>query len=224
VHSKENKDAEKKPQEKQEEKEESTKGEVENNETEKGLEELKKKLAEKEKESVDYLDKYKRTLAEMENLRKRTVLEKQESLKYSNFNIIGDLVGLLDDFQRAIDSAKKNEQQDLQSFVNGVDMIEKQFIDLLHKKYGVVKYGEAGEEFDPRIHMALTMEKGDYEYEKVIEVFRKGYMLFERVIRPAEVKIGRPKDDIQTASSQEPLENENEEEEKKEDKNENKEE
>lgn len=166
---------------------------------------LKKSLDEKEKESTEYLDKYKRSLAEMENMRKRTIIEKQDSLKYSNFNIISDLVVLLDDFQRAIDSAKKDEKTDLKHFVDGVDMIEKQFIDLLYKKYGVVKFGEKDEEFDPKIHMALTMEKGDYEHEKILEVFRKGYMLHDRVIRPAEVKISRPNDE-KTDQSEEPEE------------------
>jgi len=160
----------------------------------KSNEEQKKVLEQKEKESNEYLDKYKRSLAEIENLRKRTIIEKQDLLKYSNFTIITDLVILLDDFQRAIDSAKKDEKTELKHFVDGVDMIEKQFIDLLYKKYGVVKFGEPGEEFDPKIHMALTMEKGDYQHEKVLEVFRKGYKLHDRVIRPAEVKIGRPSD------------------------------
>jgi molecular chaperone GrpE len=164
-------------------------------EAEKELETVKKALEEKTKESDDYLDKYRRTLADMENLRKRTTQEKQDSLKYSNFNIVSDLSLLLDDFQRAIDAAKKEQNMDPKNFVEGVEMIEKQFIDLLHKKYGVEKYGEKGDLFDPKIHMALTMEKGDFEHEIILEVFRKGYMLHDRVIRAAEVKIGRPNEE-----------------------------
>lgn len=150
-------------------------------------------LKEKENEANENFDKYRRALAEYENLRKRTILDKQDALKYANFNIISDLVTLLDDFQRAIDSAKKDEKTDLKTFVEGIEIIEKQFIDLLFKKYGVVRYGEQGEEFDPNIHSAMMAVESDYNKETVIEVFRKGYKLHDRVIRAAEVKIGKPK-------------------------------
>ena len=153
----------------------------------------KKELKEKDSEMSDYLDRYKRTLADMENLRKRTITEKQESLKYANFSIIGDLLVVLDDFQRAIDSARNDENMDPKHFVDGVEMIEKQFADLLFKKYAVEKYCEPGDEFNPAIHLAMMMEEGDFKEETVLDVFRKGYKLHDRVIRPAEVKVGKPK-------------------------------
>jgi len=146
-----------------------------------------------ETESNNFCDKYKRSMAELENFRKRSVLEKQDLLKYANFNILTDLLVVLDDFQRAFDSARKDEKGNLKNFVDGIEMIEKQFIDLLFKKYGVVKYGEKGDIFDPRIHSAMMAEEGDYEEETVIEVFRKGYLLHDRVVRAAEVKIGKPR-------------------------------
>jgi len=149
-------------------------------------------IEEKEKQKLEYLDKYKRSLAEMENLRKRTMLEKQDSLKYANFNIISDLLVILDDFQRAIENGK-NGITDINNYIQGIEMIEKHFIDLLFKKYGVKKYGEKGEDFNPNIHQAMMMEEGDFEKETVIELFRNGYMLHDRVIRPAQVKIGKPK-------------------------------
>ena len=101
---------------------------------------------------------------------------------------------VLDDFQRAIDSAKADEKMELKHFIEGVDMIEKQFADLLFKKYGVIRFCEINDEFDPKIHLAMMAEQGEYENEKVLEVFRKGYLLHDRVIRPAEVKIGKPKE------------------------------
>ena len=158
-------------------------------------EKTKKILITKEKEAQDILDKYRRALAEMENIRKRTLIEKQDSLKYANFNIISDLLVILDDFERAIISAKNNENTtDLSHFVEGIDMIEKQFADLLFKKYGVTKYCEINDEFDPKIHLAMTLEEGDFKDETVVEVYRKGYMLHDRVIRAAEVKVGKPKE------------------------------
>ncbi len=154
----------------------------------------KKALDEKEKEVQELLDKYRRSLAEMENLRKRMIIEKQDSLKYANFNIISDLLIILDDFERAIISAKNDEKTELSHFVEGIDMIEKQLADLLFKKYGVVKYCEPNEEFDPKIHLAMTLEEGEFENEMVLEVYRKGYKLHDRVIRAAEVKVGKPKE------------------------------
>lgn len=160
----------------------------------KEIDKTKKTLIEKEKETQELLDKYRRALAEMENLRKRTIVEKQDFLKYANFNIISDFLILLDDFERAIISAKNDEKTELPHFVEGIDMIEKQFSDLLFKKYAVIKYCEPNEEFDPKIHLAMTLEEGDFENEIVLEVYRKGYKLHDRVIRAAEVKVGKPKE------------------------------
>lgn len=155
------------------------------------IEKLKQTAAEKEQESLDYLDRYRRALAETENIRKRSSVEKQDALKFGNFNIISDLLTILDDFDRALESGKQ-ESANKQVVIEGVEMIEKQFQDLLFKKYGVEKFGEVGEEFDPNRYQAVMMEMGDYKEETVIEVFRKGYCLHERVIRPSQVKIGKP--------------------------------
>ncbi len=154
---------------------------------------LKEDLKDKEVQSNDYLDKYKRTLADMENLRKRTQLEKQDSLKYANFNILADLVSILDDFQRAIQHAKTDKKTNLHNFCSGIEMIEKQFAELLTGKYGIIRYGERNEPFNPNIHSALMMEEGKFAEELVLDVFRCGYKLHDRVIRPAEVKVGKPR-------------------------------
>ncbi len=159
---------------------------------EKELEEAKNIKDEKEKESLDYLDRYRRSLAEVENVRRRTQAEKQENLKYANFNIISDFLTILDDFQRAIEHGK-SDMSDPATFLQGIEMIETQFADLLFKKYGVAKYGAKGEDFDPNIHQAVMMEEGECEKEVLADVFRKGFMLHERVIRPAQVKISKPK-------------------------------
>jgi molecular chaperone GrpE len=157
----------------------------------KELDELKAELEKAKAEAAEYKDKWMRTYADMENLRKRTAIEKQDSLKYANFNIISDLLTILDNFQLAIEAGEK-EPFDKDNYVNGIKMIETQFIDLLFKKYGVVKYGEAGEAFDPNIHQAMMMEEGDYEKDELAMVFRSGYKLHDRVVRPAQVKVGKP--------------------------------
>lgn len=158
---------------------------------EKEIDRLKKSVEEKEKESLDYLDRYRRSLAEVENVRRRVQNDKQENLKYANFNIISDLLTILDDFERALEHSK-TENTSIDAFAQGIEMIEKQFSDLLFKKFGVDKYGTSGEDFDPNIHQAVMMDQGEFEKETILEVFRKGYKLHERVIRPAQVKIGKP--------------------------------
>jgi molecular chaperone GrpE len=155
------------------------------------VEDLKKNLAEKTEEAAKNFDLYKRALADVENIRKRSANEKQEVLKFGNFNIVSDLLVVLDDFDRALTSGKQDNTEK-NAIIEGVEMIQKQFEDLLFKKYGVEKYGEAGEEFNPERHQAVMMEVGDYKEETVVEVFRSGYALHERVIRPAQVKVGKP--------------------------------
>jgi molecular chaperone GrpE len=154
-------------------------------------EKIKEQLTIKEAEAADYLDKYRRSLAEAENIRKRFQNDRQESAKYANFKIIEDFLVILDDLQRAIESAKAGSV-DFEKYQQGIEMIEKQFLDLLFKKYGVVKYAEAGEAFDPNKHQALMMEVGEYDKEVIIEIFRRGYQLHDRVIRHAQVKVGKP--------------------------------
>lgn len=145
-------------------------------------------------EITQLVDKYKRALADFENLRKRTMIEKQESIKYANSAIINDFLNIFDDFERAVELARNNENLDIKNFISGIELIEKQFVELLFKKYGAKKFGEKGDKFDPQLHEALMMEEGDFEEDVVLEVFRKGYMLHDRVIRHAQVKVGKPKE------------------------------
>jgi molecular chaperone GrpE len=155
---------------------------------EKKLSEL---ITEREKESTEYLDRYRRALAETENTRKRFIQERQEILKYSNFNVITDLLTVLDDFERAT-LLGKTTNLTLENFIQGIEMIEKQLQDLLFKKYGVEKYGKEGDEFDPNIHNAISVTEGDFDKETIGEIFRSGYKLHDRIIRPAEVKVNKP--------------------------------
>jgi len=149
-------------------------------------------IVEKERESTEYLDRYRRALAETENARKRFIQERQEILKYSNFNIVTDLLTVLDDFERAT-LLGKTSNPTLENFIQGIEMIEKQFQDLLFKKYGVEKYGKEGDEFDPNIHNAISVTDGDFDKEVIGEVFRSGYKLHDRIIRSAEVRVNKPK-------------------------------
>lgn len=154
-------------------------------------EELKKKVEELENEAASLKDQMLRKQAELDNFRKRLLKDKEEAIKYSNANLLTDLITIIDDFERAIQSS--SQSKDFDSFHSGIELIEKQFTGMLEKKWGLKRIKSVGEEFDPRMHEAIGMEESsEYETETVIEDYQKGYMLQDRVLRPAKVKVAVP--------------------------------
>ncbi len=152
---------------------------------------LKGSVEELEKELEDYKGKYLRKHADFENFRKRMLREKEDSIKYANANLLKDLVSVIDDFERAINSAQ--ESKDYESFLSGIKLIEKQFGAMLENNWGLKRMETIGEEFNPQMHEALMMEENaDCSTETVIEDYQKGYVLHDRVIRHAKVKVGKP--------------------------------
>ncbi len=131
-------------------------------------------------------DQYLRKAADMDNYRKRMQREKEEAIKYANAQLLTDVITILDDFERAI--ASSTASRDFDSFHQGIQMIESQFLSLLERKYGLKRLDSLGEPFDPNIHEALA--GGGAEHAVVLEVYQKGYMLQDRVLRPARVRVG----------------------------------
>lgn len=155
-------------------------------------EELIIKLAKTEEEIANLKDSLLRKQADFENYRKRMIKEKEEILKYGNSNLLNDLVGVIDDFERAIASGA--ESKDFDKFHEGISLIEKQFSSMLEKKWNLVKIGVVGEKFDPEKHEALMLEeKDDIEEPLVADVFQNGYLLNNRIIKNAKVKVLMPK-------------------------------
>ncbi len=150
-------------------------------------------------EISDLKDQLLRKSADFDNYRKRMIREKEELGAYANRELLLDIVPIVDDFERAIRSSE--ESKDFDSFHNGVVLIEKQFISMLERKWKLVRFDSAGEEFDPERHEAMmTEESDDVEQPTVAEDFQKGYMLGERVIRPAKVKVAMPKASAESES------------------------
>jgi molecular chaperone GrpE len=132
-----------------------------------------------------------RKQAEFENFRKRIQREKEESIKYANAMLLLDLTNTIDDFERAIQSAKDSE--DFRSFHSGVELIEKQLTQMLENKWGLKRFESKGEKFDPDRHEAIMAEESDQvSAPTVVEDFQRGYLLHERVLRPAKVKVAQP--------------------------------
>jgi len=139
---------------------------------------LQEKLAEAEKEVL-------RVQADMENYRKRTRRDLQDQLKYANLPLVTEIVGAVDNLQRAIETANTN--QSTEGLVEGVSMVATQLCELLDQN-GCQKISALGEAFDPNVHEAIQMQPSDqYEANQVSQEIRTGYRLHERVVRPAQV-------------------------------------
>lgn len=123
-----------------------------------------------------------RTQADFMNFKRRTEKEKQDITVFANEKIIMELLGVVDNFERALNTAEDKES----SMYNGVSMIRNQIEELL-KKYDVEEIATDGK-FDPNLHHAVMQESGD-EPEMIVEVFQKGYKLKGKVIRPSMVKV-----------------------------------
>jgi len=143
-------------------------------------------------EIADGRDRYLRLQAEFDNVRKRMEREKLEFIKYANEGIIQQFLFAVDDLERTIEAAKANHQ-DYMAFLKGTEMVMTQIYDML-KKNNVKAIETIGRKFDPHCHEALmTQETDEVSEGTIIEEFQKGYMMGERVVRTAKVKVATAK-------------------------------
>lgn len=150
---------------------------------------VNEKIESLEKEYEDLNSQFLRLQADFVNYRNRMNKEKESSIAYGTEIIVTELLPVIDNFNRALEAEDKDSQEN--SFYQGIKMIEKQLIDALEKN-SVVEIEALGMEFDPNYHHAVVMEESDeYDSNIVIEVLQKGYLLKEKVIRPAMVKVSK---------------------------------
>ena len=130
-----------------------------------------------------------RITAEFQNYKKRVEKEKADIYKFANEKLIVDILPVMDDFDRAVESFSSIEGNE--GFTSGIEMIKKSLNEFM-KKNSVEKIESVGKPFDPNFHHAvMSEESGEYEEETVIAEFQKGYTLNGRVIRPAMVKVSK---------------------------------
>lgn len=151
---------------------------------------LRLRVEELEQENSELKDQYLRKQADFENYRKRSLRDREEATLYANRQLLLDLTTVIDDFERAIKSA--DESNDFAAFHNGVVLIEKQLTGMLERKYGLMRFDSEGEEFDPQKHEAVATEPGETETSIVVQDYQKGYLLHDRVLRAAKVKVSMP--------------------------------
>ena len=128
-----------------------------------------------------------RTLADFDNFRKRTEREKQSLRRFANFDVFKDFLGVLDNLERAMDSSGSAE--DLKQ---GLKMIVRQHEEIL-RRHGVERVEAVGKAFDPTIHEAVAREESsEVEQPTVTQEMQRGYLLHDRLLRPAMVFVAMP--------------------------------
>jgi len=133
-------------------------------------------------------DLYLRTYAEMENLKKRFQKEKEAYLKFGSEGLLRSLLVVLDNLEAAMEHLKKGS--DLKAVEEGLMLTLKSFYEALEKA-GVSRIEAKGKAFDPNLHEALMEKEHEGDSRVVLEELQKGYMLYDRLLRPSKVVISK---------------------------------
>lgn len=143
--------------------------------------------AELEKEIDEWKNRALRAQADLENVRRRAKAEKEEDAKYRVQPLAEELLPVMDNFERAMQTQPDNESA--QSFIDGMAMVYNQFKSALEQQ-GVEEIPAQGEYFDPTIHQAVMQaDEEGFESNQIVEEMQKGYRLKDRVLRPSMVKV-----------------------------------
>lgn len=147
------------------------------------------KIEELEKNVKEWHDKYLRLSAEFDNYRKRTLKEKADLLRLANEDLLKDILPVVDDFERGMESMDKSE--DVDALKEGVHLIHRRFMEFLKQK-GIKEIEAKDQTFDIDFHEAMTkIPAPSQELKgKVVDVIEKGYTLNEKVVRYAKVVVG----------------------------------
>lgn len=145
--------------------------------------------AQLKQERDDYYDRLLRKTAEFDNYRKRTDRERQQLAEAAAADLLEELLPLVDDMERALKADPGSEATN--AIRKGVELIHKQLLETLRKR-GVKPIEALGADFDPHFHMAVAHDPAEGRREgEVIEEFRRGYLLGDRLLRPAMVKVAK---------------------------------
>lgn len=153
------------------------------------IESLKEEILSLQQQSGEYLDGWQRERAEFANYKKRTDRERQQLQHNISGNIIRKYLDIVDDLERALQNRPTDDEG--AAWAEGIELVYRKFLTALEAE-GVVPMEVANQQFDPNLHEAISQEPNDeYESGQVIEVVRSGYMIGERVLRPASVRVAQ---------------------------------
>jgi molecular chaperone GrpE len=151
--------------------------------------ELEQKLAQAEAQAAEYLDNWRRSVAELSNARKRMAREQEEIVRGAAARVLERLLPVLDDVDRAF--ANVPPEQANSEWVSGFRMIQRKLEGLMESE-GVTPIAAVGEHFDPHVHYAVTHEEADgLEEGQIIAEVARGYKLGDKVLRPSMVRVAK---------------------------------
>ena len=144
-------------------------------------------------------EKLLRTMAEMENQRRRFEKEKQEAFEFGGFNFAGESLSLLDNIDRAIVAFRNDENlknnKDLNKIIDGIEVVKKDLVSIF-KKNGIESMECINKKFDPNFHQAmLEVEDNTKEPGTVVQEIQKGYMMKDRLLRPSLVSVTKKREE-----------------------------
>jgi len=157
------------------------------------IEALEKKLEDAQEETKENYDRLLRVSAEFENYKKRTEREMDDFRKFANESILKEILVLVDNMERAVSSSENQTNTD-SCVVEGVNLTINE-ITKVFEKFSVKQIDALEKPFDPNFHQAVTQEETDEHPESIVlKEFQKGYMIHDRLLRPAMVSVSKAKE------------------------------
>ncbi len=162
------------------------------------------KLEQAQAEAAAAQDRFLRASAELENYKKRTQKEMAEFKRFANASLVKEILGVVDNLERAFESS--NGSNDKEQLAEGLDLTLKELLKIF-KTFHVTPVESLGEKFDPRYHQAMMQEEtSDHPGNVVIRELQKGYMIHDRLLRPAMVVVSKAAPDCQEDQSPDDIE------------------
>jgi molecular chaperone GrpE len=153
---------------------------------------LRNRVAELEAEVTEQKNEFLRARADLDNTRKRVEKDKQTFVRYGLEGILKDMLPCIDSFEQAV--AQGGDEEAVAKFKEGVLLVKKQLVEVL-EKHGLKQVESEGAGFDPDLHQAIRKEESDEVKEETVgQVYQQGFMLHDRLLRPAMVSVLMPKD------------------------------
>lgn len=155
------------------------------------LQDLKGAHEEKLAEHEALTEQHLRLQADFENFRRRSLKEKQESFKFGHQNLVKDLLSTVDNLERALEHGAQNASSEVKGILEGVELVHREILGVL-AKHAVQEISAEGEAFDPAVHEAMgQIPNGEVPANTVLQVLQKGYLIHDRMLRPARVIVSR---------------------------------
>ena len=170
----------------------SEKGDADNADTENALKEMEARFKAKEEEAKETYDRLLRVSADFENYKKRSSREMEEFRKYANQSLLKEMLSVVDNLELAINSSNDGKNPD-KTLIDGLNLTLNEILRVF-EKFNVTPIEAQGKAFDPAYHEAVMREEtDDYPENSVISEFQKGYLIHDRLLRPAMVVVAVPK-------------------------------